>query len=81
MAYREVFVIEIREVLRAWLAGKGLRKIAEQTGVDRKTARRYVDAAVAAGLVRDGGEEQLTDRSIKIDTIFWEAKRAARPGP
>jgi hypothetical protein len=28
--------------------------------VDRKTARRYVEAAVAAGLVRDGGEEQLT---------------------
>ena len=64
MAYREVFVPEIREVLRAWLAGKGLRRVAEQAGVDRKTARRYVDAAQAAGLVRDGGEEQLSDELI-----------------
>jgi hypothetical protein len=35
-----VSVIEVREVLRAWLAGAGLRKVAEQAGVDRKTARR-----------------------------------------
>ena len=42
MVFREVSVIEIREVLRAWLAGKGLRKVAEQAGVDRKTARSYV---------------------------------------
>ena len=42
MAFREVAVTEIREVLRAWLAGAGLRRVAEQAGVDRKTARRYV---------------------------------------
>ena len=42
MAFREVAVVEIREVLRAWLSGSGLRKVAEQAGVDRKTARRYV---------------------------------------
>jgi hypothetical protein len=39
LAFREVGVIEIREVLRAWLAGAGLRRVAEQAGVDRKTAR------------------------------------------
>jgi DNA-binding IclR family transcriptional regulator len=54
MAFREVAVTEIREVLRAWLAGGGLRKAAAQAGVDRKTARRYVQAAVEAGLARDG---------------------------
>jgi hypothetical protein len=64
MAYREVCVVEVREVLRAWLAGKGLRKVAEQAGVDRKTARRYVEAAGEAGLVADGGEGQLTDELI-----------------
>lgn len=64
MAYREVDVIEVREILRAWLSGKGQRKVAEQAGVDRKTVRRYVDAAEAAGLARDGGEEQLTDELI-----------------
>lgn len=76
MAFREVSVIEIREVLRAWLAGKGLRKVAEQAGVDRKTARRYVDAAVAAGLDRDGGEDQLTDELIGQVVA---AVRPARP--
>ena len=32
--------------------------------VDRKTGKRYVTAAVAAGLLRDGGEGQLTDELI-----------------
>lgn len=65
MAFREVRVHEVREVLRHWLGSElGLRPIAERAGVDRKTARRYVDAAVEAGLVRDGGESQLTDELI-----------------
>ena len=64
MVFREVSVIEIREALRAWLAGKSERAVAAQAGVDRKTSRRYVTAAVAAGLSRDGGEDQLTDELI-----------------
>jgi hypothetical protein len=50
MVFREVSVIEVREVLRAWLAGKSERAVAAQAGVDRKTSKRYVTAAVAAGL-------------------------------
>ena len=64
MVFREVSVIEIREVLRAWLAGKSERAVAAQAGVDRKTSKRYVTAAVAAGLSRGGGDEQLTDELI-----------------
>jgi transposase len=64
MVFREVSVIEVREVLRAWLAGKSERAVAAQAGVDRKTSKRYVRAAVAAGLSRDGGEGQLTDELI-----------------
>jgi len=64
MVFREVSVIEIREALRAWLAGKSERAVAAQAGVDRKTSRRYVTAAVAAGLSRGGGEDQLTDELI-----------------
>src|SRR5258708_3702930 len=62
--YREVSVIEIREVLRAWMSGAGTRTVAARAGVDRKTARRYVEAAVAAGLGRDCGVEQLTDEVV-----------------
>ena len=64
MVFREVSVIEVREALRAWLAGKSERAVAVQAGVDRKTGKRYVTAAVAAGLSRGGGEEQLTDELI-----------------
>jgi len=70
-------VTEIREVLRAWLSGTGLRRVAEQAGVDRKTARRYVEAAVAAGLDRDGGAGQLTDELIgQVAGVI----RPVRPG-
>jgi DNA-binding CsgD family transcriptional regulator len=45
MAYREVSVIEAVEVLRQWLTGLGYRRIAAGLGLDRKTVRRYVEAA------------------------------------
>jgi len=61
MAYREVRVFEVREVLRLWLRGVGLRSVERLAGVDRKTVRRYVAAAEELGLVRDGGEDQLSD--------------------
>ena len=77
MAFREVAVTEICEVLRAWLAGAGLRRVAEQAGVDRKTARRYVAAAVEAGLARDGGLGQLSDELVGQ---VAEVVRPVRPG-
>jgi transposase len=65
MAFREVRVHEVREVLRQWVGSDlGQRPIAERAGVDRKTACRYIEAAVAAGVVRDGGLEQLTDELL-----------------
>jgi transposase len=76
MAFREVHVIEIREVLRGWLAGGGLRTVAAQAGVDRKTARRYVQAAQQTGVVRDGGPGQVTDEVI---AAVVSAVRPVRP--
>ena len=64
MAFREVSVVQIREALRRWLKGEGERPIAQGVGVDRKTARRYITAAVELGVDRSGGEEQLTDELI-----------------
>lgn len=76
MGFREVSVVEVVEVLRAWLEGHGLRKVAERAGVDRKTARRYVAAAEAAGLSRDAGSEAVTDELVGL---VVEAVRPARP--
>ena len=61
MAFREVRVFEVREVLRLWLRGEGIRASERLAGVDRKTARRYVAAGEELGLRRGGGEEQLDD--------------------
>ncbi|MGH3519065.1 MAG: IS21 family transposase [Haloechinothrix sp.] len=67
---------EIREVLRLWLRGEGLRSIERLASPDRKTIRRYVEAAEAAGVVRDGGQEQLSDELLGA---VVEAVRPSRP--
>ena len=54
MAFREVRVFEVRETLRLWLAGEGLRGIERLAALDRKTIRRYIAAAEGAGVTRDG---------------------------
>lgn len=76
MGFREVSVVEVREVLRAWLEGAGPRKVAERAGVDRKTARRYVAAAEAAGLAREAGVEAVTDELVGA---VVDAVRPVRP--
>ncbi len=57
-------MVQVKEALRRWLNGDGERPIARGVGIDRKTARRYVTAAVELGVDRGGGEEQLTDELI-----------------
>ena len=37
MAFREVDVIEVREVLRGWLDGGGLRTVAERVGMTTRS--------------------------------------------
>jgi hypothetical protein len=64
MSYREVSVIEVKEMLRLWLAGRGLREVARVSGTDPKTVRRYVDRARAGGLDGDGDAAQLTDELL-----------------
>lgn len=76
MAFREVSVTEIREVLRLWVMGEGLRSIERLVSCDRKTVRRYVQAAEAAGLTREGGQGQLSDELIGA---VVETVRPARP--
>ena len=53
MSYRELAMMEIKEVLRRWSAGQSVREIARGSGVDRKTVRRYICAATNAGLSQE----------------------------
>ena len=76
MAFREVLVTQVREVLRAWLSGAGKRPAARRAGVDVKTAQRYIKAAQTAGLARGGDESQLTEELLGQVVA---AVRPARP--
>jgi transposase len=76
MTFREVTVVQVKEVLRSWLRGQGERRAAEAAGVDRKTARRYISAALGVGLERNGDESQLTEALVGQ---VCEAVRPVRP--
>src|SRR5579885_500065 len=49
MAYREVTMIEITEVLRQWVAGARRKQIARRLGLEPKTVRRYLRPAARGG--------------------------------
>jgi transposase len=59
MPYRELTMIDVKEVLRRWSAGQADRQIDRETGIDRKTVARYIAAAERLGLVR--GHEMTDD--------------------
>jgi transposase len=72
--FREVSVVEAREVLRLWLMGHSQRESSRLAGVNRKTGDRYLKVARAAGLTREGGLGQLTDE------LLGEVLGQVRPG-
>jgi hypothetical protein len=61
MPYRELTMIDVKEVLRRWSAGQSDRRIGRETGIDRKTVGRYTEAATRLGLARD---RELTDDQV-----------------
>lgn len=65
MAYREVTMLEVREVLRLWLSGVGKKPIAAQLGLDIKTVRRYLRAAEESGLA-PGAQLVTEDRFAQV---------------
>jgi transposase len=63
MAFRELIMIEVKEIVRRWQAGQGVRRVAAESGCDRKTVRRYFKAAEMRGVPRDRevSDEELGD--------------------
>lgn len=47
-------MIDVVEILVHWYAGRSRNQVAESLGVDRKTIRKYLKPAVAAGMVPGG---------------------------
>ena len=64
MPYREVTMLEIKEVLRLWLSGLGKKPIARQLGLDPKTVRRYLLVAAGCGLAQEQGPDALTEERL-----------------
>ncbi|MGH3925557.1 MAG: hypothetical protein ACRDTT_22320 [Pseudonocardiaceae bacterium] len=54
MARRTFAVIDVVEILIHWYAGRSKAEIAHSLGVDRKTVRKYVAPAEAAGITPGG---------------------------
>lgn len=65
MPYREVGMLQVKEVLRLWLARVSKNRIAALTQVDRKTVRRYIAVALEQGLTpAPGGAIGLGDEQL-----------------
>lgn len=61
MSYRELTMVDVKEVLRRGRAGQGIRRIARETGMDRKTVRGYLERAQALELLTPG---EVTDEQV-----------------
>jgi hypothetical protein len=64
MAYREVTMVEIKEVLRQWLLGTGKKKIAARLQLDPKTVQSYVRVATKHGLSAEAGPGSLDEAQL-----------------
>ena len=62
MSFRELTMIDVKEVLRRWAAGQSARQIARDGVVSRRTASRYIEAAISLGL---GPSDELTDERVR----------------
>jgi transposase len=61
MSYRELTMIDVKELLRRWSAGHSNRKVARETGADRDTVGRYVEVAKELGSERG---HEFTDAEV-----------------
>jgi len=64
MPYREVTMLETKELLRLWLDGMAIKTIAGYLGLDPKTVRRYIRVGREQGLSPERGPAALTDEAV-----------------
>jgi transposase len=62
VAFLEVHMVQVREIIRRWQAGENKMAIGRASGVSARTVGRYIEAAASFGLTQDGeppGEDVL----------------------
>lgn len=47
-------MVDVTEIYTHWYAGRSKRELATSLGLDRKTIRKYLTPAEAAGITRAG---------------------------
>jgi len=82
MSYRELTMIDVKEVSRRWSAGHSNRKIARETGTDRDTVGRYVEVVTELGHQRGhaftdeevhGIAQHVQVRPLRDPSTEWKA--------
>jgi len=72
MARRTFDVIDVSEILMHWHAGRSKNEMAQSLGVDRKTLRKYIAPAVAAGIEPGGPAKTAREWSELVQAWFPE---------
>jgi transposase len=70
MARRTFDVVDVTEILIHWYAGRSISEVAASLGVDRKTIRKYLAPAAAAGLRPGGPAMSQTDWAVLVSGWF-----------
>ncbi len=81
MGRRSFAVRDIAEILEHWHAGRPIQAIARSLGVDRKTIRKYVTLAEAAGFHPNDGQGPPEGWGIWLDQTCPSLHERARHGP
>jgi transposase len=77
MARRTFDMIDLVEVYEHWWAGRSQVMIAASLGIDRKTVRKYLAPAEAAGLVPGSGAMTARDWKVLVGQWFPQVGEAA----
>ena len=73
MSYRELSMIDVREVLRRWQAGQSARQMSRDGVAGRATAARYIEAALELGLTP---QAELSDEAVRAVAEQVQARPA-----
>src|SRR5688572_23724377 len=76
MAFRELSMVDVREVLRRWQLGQSARQIARDGIADRKTAQNYIKQAVAHGF---DAKTELIDECVALVLRAVQNREAPAP--
>src|SRR5688572_30738077 len=69
MARRTFDVVDVTEIFIHWHAGRSISEVAASLGVDRKTIRKYLVPAVAAGLAPGGAPKTAQEWAALV--VAW----------